>query len=310
LNGSESVISNNVVPPLPPLPPSSTIQNLVPGTFIPYTLTNTNLTSSPQLLSRISPDVSLSASLPPSIPSYSSSSPSGFQTSTTNFSMHGYNNIIVPSVFDPNLHHQANNLIPTNIANSNGIALSAGMCLPPNLNDDISQIHNVQTPASSFLDMPSLSLVDDFGQEDNRSERYTGGAIELSAGAKPFVPKSFTPIQPSAVNISNDILNSNQSLLSHALDSNFLSMDDGMGLMVNKSPAANLWSGSTPLTSMVGMGRLSSSLHPQMTGVPDYLSSILGHGGNMNEQLDAFDSDEVADLMPHLDKLADDLTET
>eukprot|EP01033_Poteriospumella_lacustris_P010322 gene10322-7333_t len=144
-----------------------------------------------------------------------------------------------------------------------------------------------------------------------------GGAIELSAGAKPFVPKTFTPaanptpIGSGATGIqgasplpefSFGATEPSSSLGSSSFGASLPSIDESLRLLSQSSTGgSSLWSSSTVGLGIAGAGGLGSGLRPLGTqsDLPDYLSGILGGGtaGSLDLGLD------VNDMMPDLDSL-------
>lgn len=126
----------------------------------------------------------------------------------------------------------------------------------------------------------------------NEEYNMSGGAIELSAGARPFVPRtapsSTVPVSPvfssmSATNSDTPTLVSTTA----AVDPLSLAASGGLGLGISGG-SAGLWS------STGGLGSIGSAF-----ALPSYLSDILS-----NDTSDNYDFDIMGnDMMPDLDSL-------
>lgn len=149
-------------------------------------------------------------------------------------------------------------------------------------------------------------------EDSDGMETYRNGAIELSAGARPFVPKSFVPSSPAAAPLSAAPPAPMTPLPS--VDASPFASSSAFGM----SPSI----GSVWGVSSVGVPPLGGSLlPPASTGLnlsafssPNTLPSGNPVGGYFDNLLsdslalggaDHFDFDVAADIMPDLDSLLD-----
>lgn len=187
---------------------------------------------------------------------------------------------------------------------------NTGFDLPGGISSFGSGFSSSVNQAPSFLQAIGSVTSD---QDTDFSIAATGGAIELSAGAKPFVPKSFTPITNapsilSSTTTSNGISassdfsfiapSSTSSLVGGNFGSSLQSIDDPLRLL-SQPGTGSLWSSTS-----VGLGIATNSglgVGLPMAGqgsLPDYLSGILsGNSGSLDLGLDS------NDMMPDLDSL-------
>ncbi|RYH32197.1 hypothetical protein EON65_01080 [archaeon] len=149
-------------------------------------------------------------------------------------------------------------------------------------------------------------------EDSDALETYRNGAIELSAGARPFVPKSFIPSSPAAAPLSAGPSTPMTPLPN--VDSSPFASSSAFGM----SPSL----GSVWGVSSVGVPPLGSSLLPPASSglslsafsSPSTLPSGNPVGGYFDNLLsdsltlggaDHFDFDVAADIMPDLDSLLD-----
>lgn len=200
---------------------------------------------------------------------------------------------------------------PNAMSNNNpNIVGPAGYRVSPSL-QPMRDPSNISAPSMA----PMMSIpFESNSPVDPGDITYINGAIELSAVARPFIPKTFTPTTATAAQ-SNQAFpamsipaghldNANMMTSSNVVSNNpFSSVGglDGLGLSSGNNA---VWSSSSvgglPGSSIGGLNDLGRS----DIGLPKYLSGILGSDINIglgNQEQYEFDTGN--DMMPDLDSL-------